>query len=212
MLRLKYMVQFAHTENVTWDYLPIGIWSAVETHVGVIVGCMPAMRSLQSSVRSRFFPKNQTSMKFSEDDTRNNSRKKSYSNSGSRMLSTFTRSTLAKTDKEEFMRVDECELRGKTSVFDNRATIQNPSEHSLTRLFGSNENVLPLATAPALGGFPLSAIMVQTEYSVDRGSQNAGRGTGFAHSPLRYADPLSHTVGKSTKGDHLWHAHVSSSK
>ncbi|KAL5392312.1 hypothetical protein DPSP01_000826 [Paraphaeosphaeria sporulosa] len=208
MLRLKYMVQFAHTENVTWDYLPVGIWSAVETHVGVIVACMPAMRSLEGSLRNRFFPRTQTSTTFSEESTRNNSRKKSYP-SGKGMLSTFTRSTVGKPDKEEFMRLDGYELRGK-SALDDRAATSTPSENSVTRSFGSNEDQLPLATAPAMGGLPLSAIMVQTEYSVDRGSQKAGKG--YAHSPPRHADPLSPAVGKSTKGDHLWQAHVSSSK
>jgi hypothetical protein len=43
ILRLKYMIQFAATSNVTWDYLPIGYWSAVEAHVGAIVACLPSV-------------------------------------------------------------------------------------------------------------------------------------------------------------------------
>ncbi|KAL5396585.1 hypothetical protein PMIN02_003079 [Paraphaeosphaeria minitans] len=202
ILRLKYIVQFAHTENVTWDYLPIGIWSAVETDVGVIVACMPAMRSLESSLRNRYFPKIQTSTKFSEED----SRKKSYS-SGRRVLSSFTLSTVGKPDKEDFMRLEDYELRSKRAL-DGRVVKSTISDNSLTRSLGWNEDQLPLATAPEMGGLPLSAIMVQTEYSVDRGSQKAR--TGFAYSPPRHADPLSPVVGKSTEGDHLWHAHVSS--
>ncbi|KAF2451836.1 hypothetical protein P171DRAFT_12575 [Karstenula rhodostoma CBS 690.94] len=203
MLRLKYMVQFAHTENVTWDYLPVGIWSAVETDVGIIVACMPAMRSLGGLLRNRFFPKTQTLTKFS-DDTRKNNRKKSYSTSGSHMLSSFTQSTMAKSDKEDFMRLDECELRGKTGALDGRTDTQDPLETSLSRWYGSDDDALPL------GGFSLSAIMVQTEYSVDRASQKSREE--LSHAPPRYADPLSPVVGKSMKGDHVWQAQVSSPK
>ena len=52
MLRLKYMIQFNNSHNVTWDYTPIGYWSTLEVHVGVIIACLPAVRSLQR----RIFP------------------------------------------------------------------------------------------------------------------------------------------------------------
>ncbi|KAJ4299262.1 hypothetical protein N0V90_004506 [Kalmusia sp. IMI 367209] len=52
MLRLKYMIQFANSHNVTWDYTPIGYWSTLEVHVGIIIACLPAVRSLQR----RMFP------------------------------------------------------------------------------------------------------------------------------------------------------------
>ncbi|KAF2008098.1 hypothetical protein P154DRAFT_614482 [Amniculicola lignicola CBS 123094] len=51
-LRLKWMIQFANTENVTWDYTPVGYWSTLEVHIGIIVACLPALRSLQH----RIFP------------------------------------------------------------------------------------------------------------------------------------------------------------
>ncbi|KAF2502651.1 hypothetical protein BU16DRAFT_554699 [Lophium mytilinum] len=52
MLRLKWMIQFANTENVTWDYVPIGYWSTIEVHIGIICACLPALRALQF----RIFP------------------------------------------------------------------------------------------------------------------------------------------------------------
>ena len=52
MLRLKWMIQFANTQNVTWDYTPVGYWSTLEVHVGIIIACLPALRSLQH----RLFP------------------------------------------------------------------------------------------------------------------------------------------------------------
>ena len=56
MLRLKWMIQFANTENVTWDYTPVGYWSTLEVHVGIIIACLPALRSLQH----RIFPATKT--------------------------------------------------------------------------------------------------------------------------------------------------------
>ncbi|KAF1972783.1 hypothetical protein BU23DRAFT_508119 [Bimuria novae-zelandiae CBS 107.79] len=52
ILRIKYMIQFSNSQNVTWDYTPIGYWSTLEVHVGVLVACLPAIRSLQR----RIFP------------------------------------------------------------------------------------------------------------------------------------------------------------
>ncbi|EKG11955.1 hypothetical protein MPH_10999 [Macrophomina phaseolina MS6] len=46
MLRLKWMIQFASTQNVTWDYVPIGYWSTIEVHAGILCACLPAMRAL----------------------------------------------------------------------------------------------------------------------------------------------------------------------
>ncbi|KAF2136873.1 uncharacterized protein K452DRAFT_302380 [Aplosporella prunicola CBS 121167] len=46
MLRLKWMIQFANSQNVTWDYVPIGYWSTIEVHAGIICACLPAIRAL----------------------------------------------------------------------------------------------------------------------------------------------------------------------
>lgn len=46
MLRLKWMIQFANSQNVTWDYVPIGYWSTIEVHAGILCACLPAMRAL----------------------------------------------------------------------------------------------------------------------------------------------------------------------
>ncbi|KAF2119774.1 hypothetical protein BDV96DRAFT_642780 [Lophiotrema nucula] len=60
MLRLKWMIQFANTENVTWDYTPVGYWSTLEVHVGIIFACFPALRSLQH----RLFPSTKTAPSY----------------------------------------------------------------------------------------------------------------------------------------------------
>ncbi|KAF2274394.1 uncharacterized protein EI97DRAFT_127804 [Westerdykella ornata] len=60
MLRIKWMAQFANTQNVTWDYTPVGYWSTLEVHVGVLIACLPALRALQH----RLFPASKKSTSY----------------------------------------------------------------------------------------------------------------------------------------------------
>ncbi|KAK0113101.1 hypothetical protein ONS95_014805 [Cadophora gregata] len=46
ILRLTSLVKFANTHNMTWDYVPVGYWSSIEVHVGVICACLPTLPSL----------------------------------------------------------------------------------------------------------------------------------------------------------------------
>lgn len=46
ILRLTSLVKFANTQNITWDYVPVGYWSTIEVHVSVICACLPALPSL----------------------------------------------------------------------------------------------------------------------------------------------------------------------
>ena len=41
VLRLRTLIVFAKTHNPTWDYIFVGIWSAVELFVGIICACLP---------------------------------------------------------------------------------------------------------------------------------------------------------------------------
>ncbi|KAH5122993.1 hypothetical protein HBH71_038790 [Parastagonospora nodorum] len=183
ILRLKYLVQFAHTDNVTWDYLPIGYWSAVESHVGVMVAALPAIRSLQRSISDRLFPKPVTATSYYEDETKNSSRKASRKDSHSHILSSLARSHI---DKEDFMRLDEYEMKIGADMKDGPSSVNSPTlshfERSLGRHFRPDDDVAPLAFAwapmsepidqqrghsmnPSMGG-----IMVQSEFSVNSGS------------------------------------------
>ena len=154
------MVQFSHTENVTWDYMPIGIWSAVETHVGVIVACMPAIRSLQMAVHNRLYPKDPSSSTYYEDGSKENTKKSNKMNPNS--VRTIHRNH---TGNKEFVELDEWELKddarrtspgGEVSVAENLA----PS-------FGSHEDMVPLTISSAPTGQESCGIRVQKEYSVD---------------------------------------------
>jgi hypothetical protein len=183
ILRLKYMIQFAHTENVTWDYLPIGIWSAVETHVGIIVACLPAIRSLMRFVRQRLFPKPPVPNSYYENNSKDSSKKDSRK-SGSRLWTAKTdRSRLSnlsrtKMDKEDFVRLDEFEMGLRSDSDKGAIESQSPTETSLeghlTHCFKSNEDILPLTMSAAPIQQPLSGIKVRTEYSVERVSPDPG--------------------------------------
>lgn len=165
MLRLKYLIQFAHTDNVTWDYLPIGYWSAVEAHVGVMVACLPAMRALQTYIQGRLFPKPQTAHSYYE-DTKNSSKKASRKDSNSRILSSIGRSQV---DKEDFVRLNEYEMTADANAKTEEGYhTPNSFERTITQSFKSNEDIQPLANSGAPMGQPMGGIMVQSEYSVDR--------------------------------------------
>ncbi|KAI4834464.1 hypothetical protein E4T44_08787, partial [Aureobasidium sp. EXF-8845] len=118
ILRLKYLIQFAHTDNVTWDYLPVGYWSAVETHVGVMVACAPAIRSLQFQIREKLFPKPATASSYYE-DTKNSSKtrskvdsaNRSWGGGGSKIDGPRSRlSSIAPHRKDDFVQIDEYEM------------------------------------------------------------------------------------------------------
>lgn len=44
MLRLRSLVHFANTTDMTWDYLEASLWSVIECQVGIICTCMPSIR------------------------------------------------------------------------------------------------------------------------------------------------------------------------
>jgi hypothetical protein len=161
---------------VTWDYLPIGYWSAVETHVSVIVACLPAIRSLQRSIRDRLYPKPATTSSYYDENSKNTigsskkSSQKKWSSVGGSRLSGINRTN---TDKEDFVRLDEYEMgvgAGVEAVNTNtgrRTPTQSSLESFLSRSFKSEEDVQPLTTTATSTSPPLGGITVETGYSVD---------------------------------------------
>ncbi|KAF7679597.1 hypothetical protein GT037_003345 [Alternaria burnsii] len=187
IVRLKFMIQFAQTTNVTWDYLPIGYWSTVEAQVGAIVACLPAIRQLERSIRERIWPKQKTNNYYYEENSGISSKKSKQSN-GSKDIksriwlpktdrSQLSTLRLSRADKEDFVRLDEYEMGvtkgAKEGIVEtgNGTPTRSSSDGSLDRSFKSNEDIQPLAAGPSpVVGSPLGGIMVQSEYSVDRGS------------------------------------------
>ncbi|KAK9772830.1 putative Extracellular membrane protein CFEM domain-containing protein [Seiridium cardinale] len=55
IVRFKSLAAYASTANITQDYVEIGVWSTIEVPVGIICGCMPAMRSLFGRFLPRVF-------------------------------------------------------------------------------------------------------------------------------------------------------------
>lgn len=187
MLRLKYLVQFAHTDNVTWDYLPIGYWSAVETHVGVMVACLPAIRALFGSIHRKLFPKPASQPSYYEDHTKDSTKKGSRKDPNSRIFSSMGRS---RADKDDFVQLDEFETKGDV---ESKAGQNSPTpssfERSLSRSLRSNEDILPLANSGAPMGQPKNGIFVQQKYSVDRS-------TGLSRPTTRSSDQdLAYRLG-----------------
>jgi len=162
MVRLKYLIQFASTDNLTWDYLPIGYWSAVESQVGVMVGCLPAIRSLQTSIQRKIFPKSTTSPSFYGDATRDSSKKAGRNDSQSRILSQN------QADKEGFVCLDEYEMKVGLDARDGtKLGSPHSFEGSSTHSVKSYEDVLPLARPSAPIVQPMGGILVQSEYTVN---------------------------------------------
>ncbi|KAK7951030.1 CFEM domain protein [Apiospora aurea] len=55
IIRLRSLIEFGTTQNVTQDYVEVGYWSTIEVPVGIICACMPAIRSLFSLVFPKVF-------------------------------------------------------------------------------------------------------------------------------------------------------------
>lgn len=52
IIRLRTLITFSNSSNVTWDNLQVSQWSNIEVNVGVICACMPTLRL----ILVRFFP------------------------------------------------------------------------------------------------------------------------------------------------------------
>ncbi|KZL77851.1 CFEM domain-containing protein [Colletotrichum tofieldiae] len=46
VVRLRSLIAFANSQNITWDYTEAAWWSTVELDVGIICACLPSLRSL----------------------------------------------------------------------------------------------------------------------------------------------------------------------
>lgn len=182
ILRLKYLIQFAHTENVTWDYLPVGYWSAVEAQVGVMVACAPAIRSLLAQIRQKLWPKPASQPSYYE-DTKNSSKNKSKADSAQRSwggskIENRSRLSSISNRKNDFIQIDEYEmdLSGPLSPRDDRSTVaEDSSEGSMTRSYTPHDDIAPLTPLAAPIGRGVNGIMVQTDWSVGRESRDHGR-------------------------------------
>ncbi|KAI5267718.1 hypothetical protein E4T47_07999 [Aureobasidium subglaciale] len=180
ILRLKYLIQFAHTDNVTWDYLPVGYWSAVETHVGVMVACAPAIRSLQHQIRDKIWPKPASNPSYYTSDTKaSSSKQKSKNDSANRTWGSKvdrSRMSTLSSRKDDFVQIDEYEMNvGSTFGKDDGTIGEESSEGSMNRSYTPHDDVAPLAATAAPIGRGVNGIMVHTDWTVGRESRDTRR-------------------------------------
>ncbi|RFU32999.1 hypothetical protein B7463_g3331, partial [Scytalidium lignicola] len=108
-LRLKFLVQFGNTTNLTQDYTNIGVWSTIEVPMGIICACMPAIRSLFRNIFPTVFS-----------STTKDASAASSMPKGSRVTnSSIARQLSSKpkhNDEESFVQLVEMDSRGESRV------------------------------------------------------------------------------------------------
>ncbi|KAI0391592.1 hypothetical protein F5Y17DRAFT_401884 [Xylariaceae sp. FL0594] len=65
IIRLKTLVVFASSTNVSYDYVEPGLYSIVEASVGIICGCLPMVRALLITLMPKVFPLTELRSKLS---------------------------------------------------------------------------------------------------------------------------------------------------
>ncbi|KKZ68076.1 hypothetical protein EMCG_06288 [[Emmonsia] crescens] len=55
IIRLKSLLQFGNSRNITWDHVPVGYWSTIEGHASILCACMPAIRALLRKMFPKLF-------------------------------------------------------------------------------------------------------------------------------------------------------------
>ncbi|KAF2186281.1 hypothetical protein K469DRAFT_631075 [Zopfia rhizophila CBS 207.26] len=194
MFRLKWMIQFANTENVTWDYTPIGYWSTLEVHIGILIACLPALRSLQT----RLFPSTKNSPSYYHSFSYTSKRRPPFPSIAkfrrdqSNLTANASHASMLKSrdktkDDKNFIQLDEYEVRvgdmekgterlgrGVHNTDIERGSMNNDDVTPLT----SSGRTVPSSSSPngnpprpadmprdGLGGIA-QGIMVKQEYSV----------------------------------------------
>ncbi|KAK2755245.1 CFEM domain-containing protein [Colletotrichum kahawae] len=82
ILRLRSLVQFATSQNPTWDQFDIAFWTTLEVPTGIICCCLPAIRLILIKIFPRLFgmlTKRYDSHKYSEDPSSGNNPSQSRS-------------------------------------------------------------------------------------------------------------------------------------
>jgi hypothetical protein len=193
MLRLKWLIQFANTENVSWDYTPVGYWSTLEVHVGIVIACLPALRALQH----RLFPSSKTPASYYGNPsggygygtgTKGGGGSSAFpsitskfrSRRVSKHMTSASQASMMRTrnDDKEFIQLEEYEFRLGESQAEkeaigrglNNTQVERGSMHSDDGTFldtSSAVHVLPARVYEPRPRLPADAITVRKEYSVN---------------------------------------------
>lgn len=185
MLRLKWMIQFANTENVTWDYTPVGYWSTLEVHVGVLIACLPALRSLQH----RLFPSTKTPASYYNGPSKAygyNSkggspfpsiakfRKRQSDIGNTTSQASMMRSRDRTKGDKDFIQLDEYEIRldqdvekGQVGRGQTNTQIERGSTHADDATFLDTSSIMTALPTSTYNPQRQDAITVRKEYSVN---------------------------------------------
>ncbi|KAF1951534.1 hypothetical protein CC80DRAFT_203280 [Byssothecium circinans] len=182
ILRLKWMIQFANSYNITWDYTPIGYWSTLEVHVGIIIACLPAIRAIQYRifpVQKRgttgymYYPQLSYGREGSYATT--SRRKSAFTNTDILSDARTMRSPARSHNDKDFMQLEEHEFRLGDNMTANHTHVARVS------VSGDDTLLLPIQSTKELPRFPtpmystrpkalrkepLHAISVRKDYSV----------------------------------------------
>lgn len=223
MLRLKYMIQFANTHNVTWDYTPVGYWSTLEVHIGILIACLPALRSLQH----RLLPDTKHPAAYYGNPSgaygynskagspfpsisnafRSKSQSRTNTNVSQASMLRSQRSRKSKTDKD-FIQLDEYEIRMDTDMEKaqigaglhgvSTAQIERGSLHDGQRSFLDTSSLTALP-AHGYGPRPHDVITVRKEYNVTVELQPES----ISSSPPRMSEEDGIIQTRSASLDHM---------
>ncbi|KAI0478211.1 hypothetical protein F4859DRAFT_478987 [Xylaria cf. heliscus] len=69
ILRLRTLVVFANSTNVSYDYVEPGLYSIIEASISIIICCLPAVRALMSTIMPNIFASTKNRSVFSSGNT-----------------------------------------------------------------------------------------------------------------------------------------------
>ncbi|RYC57160.1 hypothetical protein CHU98_g9049 [Xylaria longipes] len=73
IIRLKTLVVFANSTNISYDYVDPGLYSIIEASISIIICCLPATRALLSVIMPNLFPSTTNRSFSSGESPKNNS-------------------------------------------------------------------------------------------------------------------------------------------
>ncbi|KAK8035785.1 hypothetical protein PG991_001858 [Apiospora marii] len=117
-IRLRSLIMFANSQNITWDYNEAAYWSTIEMHVGIVCACLPALRALFVSMGAKVLGTTKGGTKASGYSTGNSSknapRSGTFGGSGNEKIA--AQGVPRHGDESDFVPLVEMNSRSKTPV------------------------------------------------------------------------------------------------
>ncbi|KAK8087847.1 hypothetical protein PG997_002808 [Apiospora hydei] len=117
-IRLRSLIMFANSQNITWDYNEAAYWSTIEMHVGIVCACLPALRALFVAMGAKVLGTTKGASKATGYSTgtssKNAPRSGTFGGGGSEKLS--AQGVPRHGDESDFVPLVEMNSRSKTPV------------------------------------------------------------------------------------------------